>query len=89
MPSDIITSLDVTLYSDLRAHYEFKAYLRYPELETNFNSVATYCHRQILPVISPSISIDFNGDAAASIGLSFESSNDYTSAELLLHYTPA
>ena len=89
MPADIISSYVLTLYSNLRAHYEFKAYLRYPEFETNFNSVATYCHRQILPVISPSISIDFNGDAAASIGLSFESSNDYTSAELLLHYTPA
>lgn len=88
MPADIISSYVVTLYSDLRAHYEFKAYLRHPELETNFNSVATYCHRQLWPVVSPSITINFDGTATASIGLALESSNDYTSAEILHQYIP-
>ena len=93
LPRDVVADPSygeyiTALYSDLRVHYEYKAYLRYSDQETNFNSVGTYSHAKIAPAFSPSISIDLGGGVSASIGLSAGISQDRVSVELLLHYVP-
>lgn len=88
MPNDFNDKYHSEEYTNFRAHYEFKAYLRYPTLETNFNSTGTYCHIQVGISIDPSITITTKGVESASIGISAVIIDDRISAELLIQYTP-
>lgn len=92
LPTDINTS-DIRIdYTDFTSYYQFKAYLRYPALVTNFNSVGCYSHYKSLLSISPSVSISFDTGmtlgVSATIGLDSTLAVDTRAAEILLHYVP-
>lgn len=88
LPNNTTTSDYAQVYSNFKAYYEFEAYLRYPELETYFNSVGTYSHQTYAVNLSPSITIDFDGKTTASISFSLSSGYDDRSVELQMHYDP-
>lgn len=87
LPNDVSSNYSSILYSNYKAHYQYKGHVNSPNEEAWFNTTGTYDHSQVSISFSPSVSIDLDG-VSPSIGLSIVGSTKARSVELEVHYRP-
>ena len=79
-----------TRYTNHLVHYEYVGRITHPTVESYFNTIATYDHITVVPVVDLTIEISTSG---ASIGIGFGSARitkDRRTVELeeSIHYVP-
>ena len=87
LPNDGYSETYSIMFDDFKAHYEYKGYVNYTELESYFNTSGTYDHATVAISFSPSVSIGIDGPSA-SIGLNIFGATDTRTVDLLIHYVP-
>ncbi len=89
LPHDVQESDYAEVYDNYNVHYQYEGHVNYPNVESYFNTTASYDHATVNWSLSPSLSIDINGPSA-SIGVDITGWTDKRTAELDsdIHYIP-
>lgn len=80
----------ITMYGDYRVFFQFRGSVHDYTTAKNFNTVATYDHAYVGVSIDPGISISYDGEMSAEIGLDvgLSAGTQECSIEYLVNYVP-